>query len=155
MYTAWGYTAWGNDDHICDVYDNGSNYMLALICDYEKYIETFGYVSVSQFLHGWSCIPRTVFQNLQSGCHVYDPQGRCYRIIEEPYESEDETCMYVKVAHIQEDGVISSTTETLATGDIYSEPYIHYDYQWKKQQLKESEEKPCPILITKTSQPQS
>lgn len=149
------YTVWQDDDHISDVHDNGPNYMYSLICDYEKYVSDFGYVSINTFLHGWSCIPRKFFMNLQPGCHVYDPNGICYRVVECPYEAEDEINYYVEVVHIRDDGTISSTTEILSTGDLYGEPHVHYDYQWKKHQLKESEEKACPILITKTSQLQS
>lgn len=148
------YIAWQNDDHICDVYDNGPNYMFSLICDYEKYVKEFGYISITTFLHGWSCIPRNQFQFLSSGERVYDPQGRCYQVIEDARETDDESYV-VEVAMVKAGGIISDLTQTLSTGDLYSEEFVHYDYQWKKQQLQESEEKPCPILITKTSQPQS
>lgn len=150
------YTAWEDSDRLSDVHDNGPNYMYALIYDYEEYVSKFGYISISVFLHGWSCIPRSLFTFLSSGDIVYDPQGRRYRIIGSPYQSsDDETTVFIEAAHIREDNAISSTTEILSSGDIYFEPFVHYDFQWKKQQLKESEEKPCPILITKKSQLQS
>jgi hypothetical protein len=147
------YTAWENDDHICDVHDNGPNYLFGLICDYEEYVRNFGYVSISSFLHGWSCIPSAIFEFLSPGENVYDSFGKCYRIIDHPRETDNG--YVVEVTMVKDDGTITDLTQTLSSGDIYSEPHVHYDYQWKKHQLKESEEKPCPILITKISQLQS
>ena len=145
--------SWDNHN-VADVCDNGPNYMYSLICDYEKYIKSFGVIPINIFLKGWTCIQYVDFSNFRIGDTVYTANGDEYEIIDIPYESDDEVNLYVEVRHIRKDGKISSTTDILQTGDIYFASVVHKDY-YRKKIKRENEEPLCPILITKTNQPQN
>ena len=140
-----------------DVWNNGANYMYSLLCDYERYIKNYGYITVNDFLLQWTCITYDSFASLHVGDIVYDPSGTKYIVMERPWESDDETYLCIEVTTVNKDGTFDrtgSSNETLHTGDLYNEPVTHRDYLWKIRK-KESEEALCPILITKTNQPQS
>ena len=142
---------------IGDVSNNGANYMYSLLCDYERYIKDFGYITVQEFLPLWTCITYKSFAKLQVGDSVYLPGGIELIVMDDPFESDDETSLYVEVVQVKEDGTFDDTgnsNEVLNTGDLYSSPVPHKDYLWRKIK-KESEELLCPILITKTNQPQN
>ena len=145
-------------NHLSDVYDNGANYMYSLLCDYDKYMQHYGYISLQDFLPSWTCITRKSFSQLSIGESVYAPNGQEYIIMDEVYESEDETYLYVEVAQVRKDGTFDDTglsNEILQSGDLYKMPVTHFDYTWKKKKI-ESEGPPlCPILITKTNQHQN
>lgn len=148
---------WENSD-LADVHNNGPGYMYSLICDYERYVFDFGYMPVCLFIEGWKCITWETFNQLIPGDYVYTPQGVRYLVMETPYESDDEMYLYVEATKERDDGsfdLSGRSNETLQTGDLYSENVIHEDYHTKKAKLKESEEKICTILITKTNQAQS
>lgn len=141
---------------LSDVSANGPNYMYSLLCDYERYVKSFGYIPVELFLQDWKCITYNAFAKLTPGDYIYTPQGVQYRVVDEPYESDDELSLYVEVTMVKPDGSIDTNTEILQSGDIYSEDVTHGDYRRKRpRDPKEREEKVCPILITKTNQPQS
>ena len=137
---------------------DGASYLYSLLCDYERYIDNFHFITIQDFLQGWTCISREDFVNLTCGDRVYTPQGQEYVVMEEPWESDDETCVYVEVTMVKDDGTFDNTgrlNEILCTGDLYACDKIHMDYFYKVIKRKESEEPICPILITKTNQPQS
>ena len=140
-----------------DVSSNGANYMYSLLCDYEKYLKDFGYITIQDFLPRWTCITYKSFEKLYVGDSVYDCVGNEYIVMDEPYESDDETYLYIEVAKLREDRSFDDTgssNDTFQSGDLYKSPVIHGDYLWKKIK-KEREEQLCPILITKTNQPQN
>jgi hypothetical protein len=141
---------------LSDVLDNGPNYMYSLLCDYERYIKNFGFIPVELFLSDWTCITYKNFELLGPGDIVYTPQGVPYVIVDSPYESDDEVSLYIEAVKMNDDGSYDDTgryNELLQTGDIYEDNITHKDYARKRK--KESEEPLCPILITKTNQPQS
>ena len=136
----------------------GTNYLYSLLCDYERYIKNYGYISIEDFLPQWTCITYHSFQSLSIGESVYAPDGNEYIVMETPCESDDESYLLVEVTRIDDDGKFDDTgwsNETFTTGDLYNEPVTHRDYKWRKKINREREEKICPILITKTNQPQN
>ena len=144
--------------NLSDVSDNGPNYMYSLLCDYERYIKNFGFIPVELFLSNWTCVTYKKFELLGPGDIVYTPQGVPYVIVDDPYESDDEVSLYVEAVKMNDDGSYDDTgryNEVLQTGDIYEDNITHKDYARKSLKRKESEEPLCPILITKTNQPQS
>lgn len=144
---------------LSDVTENGANYMYSLMCDYERYIHSFGYIPVAVFIKGWTCITYKEFEALVPGDIVFTPQGIKYITVDYPYESDDETHLYIEVVVLKDDGSYDDTghsNEVLQSGDLYSDSVTHHDYRRRKLRLnKESEEPLCPILITKTNQAQS
>lgn len=144
-----------NGATLSDVSSNGHNYLYSLINDYETYIEDFGFISIDEFIQGWTCIPLSGFARLAPGNEFYSPVGIKYTASSKPWESDDETYYYIECTS---ENIHSSNyspfgnEEILSSGDIYYKPYIHFDYEWKKKILKRKEDKPCPILIMKTNQ---
>ena len=141
-----------------DVSLQGANYLFSLFYDYEQYVKNYGYISIENFLHQWTCITYHAFQSLSVGESVYTPDGSECIVMDTPYESDDESYLLIEVARIEEDGKFDDTgwsNETFQTGDLYNKPVAHYDYTWKNKINREREEKICPILITKTNQLQS
>ena len=142
---------------LSDVCDNGPGYMYSLLCDYERYVRDFGYIPIAMFIPGWNNITYKEFVNLSPSDIVFTPNGIKYIVVDDPYESDDETRMYVEVVKLNDDGSYDDTgksNETLETGDLYCVSFVHRDYR-RKRLKKESEEPICPILITKTNQPQN
>lgn len=140
-----------------DVSYNGANYLYSVLLDYERYIRDFGYIPLDDFIKDWKCVTYKAFSELRPGDFVYTPYGHRYKVIEEAYESDDETSLYIEVAEEKEDGSFDESgrsNQIVQTGDVYSENVIHEHYRWK-QKIRRGEEKLCPILITKTNQPQS
>ena len=145
-------------NHLSDVYDNGANYMYSLLCDYDKYMQNYGYISLQDFLPSWTCIPHQVFSHLTIGDTVYLPNGAEYIVMDDAYVSDDEIHLYIEITPLKADGSFDDTgssNETAQSGDLYKMPVTHSDYTWKKKKI-ESEGPPlCPILITKTNQHQN
>lgn len=142
---------------IGDVSSNGTNYMYSLLCDYQQYLKNFDYITIQDFLPQWTCITYKSFTKLYIGDSVYDCVGNEYIVMDTPYESDDETHLYIEVVQLKEDKTFDDTgasNQVMQTGDLYSEPVTHKDYKWRKRKI-EREEKICPILITKTNQHQS
>ena len=147
---------WEHYDNVLDVNNNGPNYLLSLIYDYEKYMRDFGFITMREFIKGCKCITRKTFERLQVGDFVYTPDGRRFVVAEEPWEADDEISLFVEVAKTDDISINTfKNTITMQSGDLYSEDVIHEHYRWKKKINRESEESLCPILITKTNQPQS
>lgn len=144
----------------CSVHDvsyNGGNYLYSLVCDYERYLKDFGFITLDEFIKDWKCVTYKAYSELQIGDFVYSPHGLRYKVMDTPYESDDETCLYMEVAPEREDGSFDESgksNEVIQDGDVYSENVIHDHYRWKKK-INRGEERVCPILITKTNQPQS
>ena len=132
------------------VYDCGNHYLYALIRDYENYIKDYDkYIPLETFLERWTCISPEGFKLLQKGDNVYDYSGMKYTIQNFYYDNDFETMM------VNVEGCYGEK-RIFCNGDLYGAPYIHYDYSsWEKIKQKESEEQLCPILITKTNQPQN
>lgn len=131
-----------------DVQDNGPKYVSSLINDYERYVHDFGYISVFEFIQGWTCITYRSISDLSINDKVYDATGQLFRIASEVYDGEKYSYVY---ADLNED---KDATHILISGTIYSDNVIHKDY-YKKVKNKESEEQLCPILITKINQHQN
>ena len=139
------------------VSNNGVGYLYTLLCDYERYVRDFGFIDVEEFLQKWTCIPYNAFVNLAPGDTVYAFHGQKYIVVDEPWEADNESYMYIAITKLNDDGTFDDTgkyNEILNNGDLYAYDKIHMDYYHKKKK-KESEEPICPILITKTNQPQS
>lgn len=136
---------------LSDVWSQNAYYMYSLLCDYQKMIIDYGRpMSVGEFLKGWTCITADTFAKLRSGDYVYDCAGTRYIVLEEPYESDDESTLYVECIITDEDGIATNRTDILQCGDLYSENYTHQAFRWAKK--KKEGDKLCPILITKTNQ---
>jgi hypothetical protein len=146
-----------NNCTVESVSNNGTNYIYNLLYDYEKYVKDYGYVDLNSFIQEWTCIPYMYFAKLCAGDIVYLCNGEKYIIADESYRCDDDTCLYIEAIKAQDDGTfdISDISETMISGDLYYAPVIHRDYLWKKKIKKESEEKLCPILITRTNQLQN
>ena len=136
-----------------DLIDYGANYLYAFMCDYERYNHFYGFISVADFLRGWKCVTPDSLASLKRSDNVYDAKGVRYKVTEDSSNYDD--CIFIEVIRQLDDGSFSGTTEMIAMGDVYSEDVIHDDFRWKKRINRESEETICPILITKTNQPQS
>ena len=92
--------------NVSDVYNNGANYTYSLLLDYSAYIKNFGYISIEQFLPQWTCITYKSFQNLKKEDIVYDYRGTKFIVMDDPYESDEGTDLYVEVLPLKEDGTI-------------------------------------------------
>lgn len=141
---------------LADVNDNGQNYLYSLAYDYEKYVQTFGYIPMNLFITDWTCIRYDDFDKLRPGDFVYSSVGTRYKIIDYPFLSDDETTMYVEACRYPDDNTVYTSTDMLTSGDIYFDSVIHKDFRHRRiRKRKEREELLCPILITKTNQPQN
>lgn len=137
---------------LSDVSYDGKNYMYSLICDYEDYVNSYGFISIDRFIQKWNCMNRQTFESLKPGDTFYLPSGVLYRALDYAYESDDEDCLYVECV---QDGLDDSQAEILSSGDVYVAPIVHDDIRWKKKIKRKDGEKLCPILITKTKQLQN
>lgn len=143
--------SWKGKD-ISYVFDCGPEYMYSLLIDYEKYVKSFGFIPVQDFLEGWKCIaPGSALGELNAGDFVYTDNGSKYKVYD-VFISDDDL-PYVDAYPELDDGSTLKVSTTFPAGTVYSEKVTHKDYYWKK--IKEREESICPILITKTNQPQS
>ena len=142
------------DTTVGAMYSHGKDYLYGLLIDYERYVHDFGYIPISQFIEGWTCIPPSIFDKLRKTDRVFDYNGDALIICENPYTYGEDNVTYVTVTPVNEDGTIdASNTYSLNSGELYSYNVIHMDYFYKT--IKAKGEPLCPILITKTSQPQS
>lgn len=157
------------------IYDLNSDYLKILLLDYEKTILHLdgNSLSIEEFLLNWNCISFEHFEKLEQFDKVYDCNGNMYYIIETPVESyeDNNTAGYSidvcsddymetnrSMLKTQEDldNIPPSERCTFYTGDLYISSTINDLYKIhtiKKQQKEKS--KVCPILITKTNQPQN
>lgn len=157
------------------IYDLNSDYLKILLLDYEKTILHLdgNSLSIEEFLLNWNCISFEHFEELEPFDKVYDCNGNMYYIIETPVESYEDSntagysidvCSddYMEtnrsMLKTQEDldNIPPSERCTFYTGDLYISSTINDLYKIhtiKKQQKEKS--KVCPILITKTNQPQN
>lgn len=136
------------------VYDNGHEYSFSLLLDYEKYIETFDYVSLIEFLKGWTCITRYCFENLEIDNIIYSATGQKYRVISTPcYDEYNEP--WVKAVEIDKNGTEREYPESIYAGTAYSREVPHVNYLYKNRIIREGDKPICPILITKTKTPQN
>ena len=139
---------------LSDISNDGSNYMYSLISDYDYYVQSFGYISVPEFIQKWNCMNRKDFQQLKPGDIFYTPNGDMYEAIDYAYESDDE--QYLNVECVRKG--TNEEPEVLSSGDVYIAPIVHDDIRWKKRIQRKEVEKLCPILIssiTKTNQHQN
>lgn len=137
-----------------EVFDNGHEYTFSLLLDYEKYIEKFGYVSLSKFLKGWTCIARNYFENLKIDDIIYNETGQKHKVISDVY-SDDYNELYVEAVELDENGEEHEYPYSIYAGTAYSREVPHIDYLYKNRIIREGDKPLCPILITKTNQPQS
>ena len=137
------------------VYNCGKNYLYSFIMDYERYVSNFGYITTLSFLRGWTCLSPEEFKSLNVTDICYTYQGEKVSVVEEPtiYDEDDEV-MYVEVAKVNKEGQVCGTTYMLDCGELYSHRVIHMDYLYNKD-FRPKGEHLCPILITKTKQPQN
>lgn len=138
---------------IRDILECGPNYLYSLLYDYELYNHHFGYISLTDFLRGWKCVTPDTINLLKPTDIIYDAKGVRYKVTEDPSNYDEN--IFIEAVKQLDDGSTWGTTEMIGMGDVYSEDVIHEDFRWKKRINRESEEIICPILITKTNQPQS
>lgn len=132
-------------DNIDSIYGYGKEYLYSLIHDYEMYIRDFGYIPISNFLKGWTCIPPSIFRSLKPGYKLFDINGTQVTIQTEPDPYDG---MFIEaIDDINKSGFI------IFAGELYAKNISHEDYIYKS--IKPKGETLCPILITKTKQPQS
>lgn len=139
IWKTWEYAS------ISDVSNEGSNYLTALLYDYENYIKHHDFVSVEYFLHHWTCIPLDGFRTLVTGDIVYDYLGRELEIL------EDSDYLHSRIT-VKYNHAFKKNVEELEAGDLY---YAKKTHCLREDEHKKKEEKICPILITKTNQAQS
>lgn len=141
-----------------DVRDCGPNALFSFICDYERATRDYGWIPVYEFVKTWTAIRWKDFENLQEGDIVYDYMGEKYQCIEQPYISEDEQYLNIECLKLTNDGMIkvspTGNNEIFCIGDLYFAPNYTRLAEYRHKIL-EREERACPILITKTKQPQS
>ena len=139
------------DSTISSMYELGSDYLYGLAIDYERYVKDFGFIPINEFIQGWTCTPPHILETLKKFDNVYDYNGNPLVIAEVNVYNDDD--IFVEVSPLNEDGEESSYSYILSAGEIYSYNVIHTDYFYKS--IKSKGETLCPILITKTKQPQS
>ena len=141
-----------------DVRDCGPNALFSFICDYERATRDYGWIPVYEFVKTWTAIRWKDFENLQEGDIVYDYMGKKYQCVEQSYLSDDEQYLNIECLKLTNDSMIkvSSTgnNEIFCIGDLYFAPNYTRLAEYRHKIL-EREERACPILITKTKQPQS
>lgn len=150
------FSNWKNST-LSDVSDGGPNSLYSLICDYQKATKDYGWMPVDDFVKSWTAIRWKDFANLQEDDIVYDCNGNKWKCIEPSYMSVDEMYLHVACTKINEDSSFNTNiggTEIFTIGDLYFAPYYTRLAEYKHKIL-EREERACPILITKTKQPQS
>lgn len=157
------------------IYDLNSDYLKILLLDYEKTILHLdgNSLSIEEFLLNWNCISFELFETLKPFDKVYDHKGNEYYIIDyavESYEDDNTAgysidvcsddymktnCFTLKTQQ-DLDNIPPSERCTFYTGDLYTSSTINdlYEIHTIKKQQKEKSEL-CPILITKTNQPQN
>ena len=136
------------DSTLSDIaYNESSNYLYSLICDYEKFILQYGAIALKDYIPTWTCIPKNVFWKLEENDIFYDCCGNQYIVIDAPFESEDENDYYIECVMIHPDGTRDKTSQMFQTGDVYSEPVVNTKQNFMKLKPK-GEDKICPVLIT-------
>ena len=141
-------------DNPGQAYDNGPNYSFNLLLDYEEYMESYGFTTIVEFLKGWTCINRYSFENLQIDDIIYDATGCQYKVVGEVIW-DDYNIPYVDAKQIYADREESSYAQAIHAGDAYYDSKVHTDYHYKRKTFRQGDEPICPILITKTNQPQN
>ena len=157
------------------IYDLSMDYLKILLLDYEKTILHLdgNSLSIEEFLLNWNCISFEHFESLKPFDKVYNYEGHEYYIIDYAVESyeDDHTAGYsidvcsddymkanYSTLKTQQDldNIPPSERYTFYTGDLYTSSTINdlYEIHTIKKQQKEKN-KICPILITKTNQPQN
>ena len=143
---------------LSDVKDCGPNALFSFICDYERATRDYGWIPVYEFVKTWTAIRWKDFENLQEGDIVYDYMGEKYQCVEQSYLSDDEQYLNIECLKLTNDGMIkvspTGNNEFLCIGDLYFAPNYTRLAEYRHKIL-EREERACPILITKTKQPQS
>lgn len=141
-----------------DVRDCGPNALFSFICDYERATRDYGWIPVYEFVKTWTAIRWKDFENLQEGDIVYDYMGEKYQCVEQSYLSDDEQYLNIECLKLTNDGMIkvspTGNNEIFCIGDLYFAPNYTRLAEYRHKIL-EREERACPILITKTKQPQS
>lgn len=134
-----------------DVYEDGLNYVFALMLDYEKVVTEIDTLTVMKFLNDWNIITKDDFANLKIGDTVYDCDGRKYIVSEEPTMNEQDDEYVVAVKLPEDSGDLESF---FVSGDLYHAPFCH-DWVLTKPRKKKGDNTICPILITSQAQPQN
>lgn len=140
--------------NIADLRNEGHCYVVSAMHDVNNYIGTFRLpVTIDEFLNGWTCINYHDFCKLNPSDIVYDSDGRRYRIVDYPYERDEEGFLDIEAEELYENGnVIPGSNTVFSSSDLYHEPFVHTDYSYRE---RKEFVRWQPTLITKTNQPLS